>query len=392
MLRSPFLPIWPATAALFALSPVIAAGSLGGSVVTSTLPFAAVLAIAAMGQTLVIQQRGLDLSVAGMISLTAIIVTKYPNGANSGLLPAIGIALLACAITGAVNGFAVTRLRITPLIATLGTNALLLGVILLITSGSSTATPAPALTSLGFGKLWGIPHTVLIALVLVVIAALAMRFTGLGRRFVSVGTNAPGAYVAGIGVRRYVWSTYITASLFYGIAAILLAGYVGTPGLSAGTAYLLPSITVVVLGGASLAGGSGSVIGSAVGAIFLIQLQQDVFGAGAATSVQYLIQAGVIAAAMAVRNVRWTSVAQWLRASRASIDRGGPGMTGTALASQGAGASSVPTATATRPESLTAIDASERPMSRQFVRALGHEAGSHINRITPSQPGPSRDQ
>ena len=324
VLSSPFFPIWPATALLFALSPLIAAGSLGGSVVTSTLPFAAVLAIAAIGQTLVIQQRGLDLSVAGMISLTAIIVTKYPNGANGGLLPAIGVAILACALTGAVNGFVITRLRITPLIATLGTNALLLGVILIVTSGSSTATPAPALTSLGFGKLWGIPHTVLIAVVLVVVVSLAMRLTPLGRRFVAVGTNAPGAYVAGIGVRRYVWGTYIAASIFYGVAAILLAGYVGTPGLGAGTTYLLPSITVVVLGGASLAGGSGSVIGSAVGAIFLIQLQQDVFGAGAATSVQFLIQAGVIAAAMAARKVHWTSAVQRLRAWRGSAGPAGP--------------------------------------------------------------------
>ncbi|MGH8988972.1 MAG: ABC transporter permease [Acidimicrobiales bacterium] len=332
--RSPFFPIWPATVVLFALSPLVASGSLGTTALTSTLPFAAVLAIAAMGQTLVIQQRGLDLSVAGTISLATIIVTKYPNGANSGLLLAIGATLLACALTGAVNGFVITRLRITPLIATLGTNALLLGVILIITSGSSTATPAPALTSLGFDKLWGVPHSVLIALVLVVIVAAAMRVTALGRRFVAVGTNAAGAYVAGIGVRRYVWGTYVAASVCYGIAAILLAAYVGTPGLSAGTSYLLPSITVVVLGGASLAGGSGSVVGSAIGAIFLIQLQQDVFGTGAATSVQYLIQAGVIAAAMALRSVHWRAVVRRLPfwPPSAAADRHAPrGTVGTTL-------------------------------------------------------------
>lgn len=375
VLRSPFFPIWPATVALFALSPLIATGSLGEAVVTSTLPFAAVLAIAAIGQTLVIQQRGLDLSVAGMISLTAIIVTKYPNGANAGLLPAIGVALLACALTGALNGFVITRLRVTPLIATLGTNALLLGVILIVTSGSSTATPASALTRLGFGKLWGVPHTVLIALVLVVIVGLAMRVTVLGRRFVSVGTNAAGAYVAGIGVRRYVWGTYIAASLFYGIAAILLAGYVGTPGLSAGTAYLLPSITVVVLGGASLAGGRGSVVASAIGAVFLIQLQQDVFGAGAATSVQYLIQAGVIAAAMAVRNVRWSSIGRRLRVWGGSITPGAQGRTEVVGASQGVAATAVDAATA------SARATADRGARGQLFSPLGKSAGPRVGQV-----------
>jgi ribose transport system permease protein len=107
--------------------------------------------------------------------------------------------------------------------------------------------------------------------------------------------------VAGIRVKAYIWGTYVAASLFYGLAAVLLAGYLGTPDLQSGGNYLLLSITVVVLGGASLAGGSGSVLGTAIGAVFLIQLQQDVFGAGAPQSVQYLIQAGVIALAMALR-------------------------------------------------------------------------------------------
>lgn len=302
---SPFFPIWPATVLLFAVSPLIAPGSLRASALTSILPFAAMLAIAGIGQTLVIQQRGLDLSLPGMISLATIIITKYPNGENSKLLPAIGLVALACVLSGLVSGFAVTRLRITPLVATLGVNALLLGTILQITNGSSTANPAPALASLAFGKTGGIPNTVLIGAGVVAVVALLVRTTTAGRRFIAVGTSVPAAFVAGIRVQAYVWGTYLAASLFYGLAAILVAGYVGTPGLSAGNDYLLPSITAVVLGGASLAGGSGSVIGTAVGAVFLTQLQQDVFGAGAPTSVQYLIQAGVIAIAMAMRNLHW---------------------------------------------------------------------------------------
>ena len=117
--RNPYFPIWPATVVLFAISPLIAHGSLGTSALASTMPFAAVLAIAAIGQTLVIQQRGLDLSIPGMISLATILITKYPNGSNGRLLGGIGLVVLACVATGLVNGIAVTRLRVTPLIATL---------------------------------------------------------------------------------------------------------------------------------------------------------------------------------------------------------------------------------------------------------------------------------
>lgn len=302
---SPYFPIWPATVVLFAISPLIAPGSLRPSALTSTLPFAAILAIVGIGQTLVIQQRGLDLAVPGVISLGAILITKIPGGLDGRLFPAVLLVGVGCIGAGLASGFAVTKLRVTPLIATLGVNALLLGVILQLTSGSSTATPAPALVSFSFSKTAGIPNTVLVAVVVVGLAALVVRTTVLGRRFVAVGTSPAAAYVAGIRATRYLWATYVVAALFYGLASILLAGYVGTPGLSAGNNYLLPSITAVVLGGASLAGGSGSVVGTAVGAVFLTQLQQDVFGAGAPTSVQYLIQAGVIAVAMALRNLHW---------------------------------------------------------------------------------------
>jgi len=311
--RSPFFPIWPATILLFLVSPLIDPGSLRASALTSTLPFAALLAVASFGQTLVIQQRGLDLSVPGMISLATILITKIPNGLDTRLPEAIGAVALACVASGVVSGFAVTRLRITPLVATLGVNALLLGTILAVTSGTSTSAPPPALSAFAFGKSGGIPNTVLVAAGLAVVVALLFRTTVAGRRFVAAGTSAPSAYVAGIRVTAYIWGTYVVASLFYGLTAILLAGYVGTPGLSAGDNYLLPSITAVVLGGASLAGGSGSVIGTAVGAVLLTQLQQDVFGAGAPTSVQYLIQAGVIALAMALRNLRWSGVLAQLR-------------------------------------------------------------------------------
>lgn len=302
------MPIWPAVGILLAVSPLIAAGSVSSGALGASVPFAAVLAIAGIGETLTIQQRGLDFSVAATISLSTVIATRYPAG-NDGRLPmAILITLAVCALSGLVSGLVITRLLITPLIATLGVNAILLGVILAITSGNATAQAPPALSSFASGSLAGIPNLVLIAAVLVVLVSIVTRRTTLGRRFVFVGTNPVAAFVAGIRVRRIEASAYVVAALTYGIAGILLAGFVKTPGLNQGDSYLLPAVAAVVLGGTPLVGGSGSVIATAVGAFFLTQLQQVVYGAGAPPSVQLLIQGGAIAIGMAFHNLRLRAV------------------------------------------------------------------------------------
>ena len=297
--------IWVATALLFAVSPLLASGSVGGSALLSTLPFAAILATAAIGQTLVVQQRGLDLSVAGMITLTTIIVTSFPNGSDSRLWGALGIVVLACTASGLVSGIAITWLGVTPLVATLGVNALLTGVVLQITNGASTSSAAPSLADFAIAKTFGVPNTLIVALIAVVAVALVVRTTVLGRRFVFAGASPAAARAAGIRVRRFELSTYVLASLAYGGAGILVAGFLRTPGIGAGNDYLLPTIAAVVLGGTSLAGGQGSVVATAVGALFLTQLGAVVLGMGAPSSVQMVIQGSIIALGMAVRNVPW---------------------------------------------------------------------------------------
>src|SRR3989454_4584484 len=119
--------IWVATALLFAVSPLLASGSVSQSALLSVLPFAAILAIAAIGQTLVVQQRGFDLSVAGMITLTTIIVTRFAQGSDARLWGALALVAVACVASGLVSGLAITWLGVTPLVATLGVNALLTG-------------------------------------------------------------------------------------------------------------------------------------------------------------------------------------------------------------------------------------------------------------------------
>jgi ribose transport system permease protein len=300
-----YVAIWPATAALFAISPALSSGSLTGSWFVSMLPFAAILAVAAIGQTLVIQQRGLDLSVPGMITLSTIVVTKYPNGSESKLPVGILLALLVCVGAGLLSGIAVTRFGITPLVATLGVNALLLGAVYQITSGAATSTSVPSLGRFAVGKSAGIPNTVIVAVPLALVVAAAIRTSVAGRRFVAVGASPAAARAAGIPVRGYQVATYMVAGLMYGGAGILLAGYLSTPGISGGNDFLLPTIAAVVLGGTSLAGGAGSVVATAIGALFLTQLDQVMSAMGGSKGVQYITQGAIIAIGMALRYVPW---------------------------------------------------------------------------------------
>jgi ribose transport system permease protein len=310
-----FSAIWFATALLFAVSPLLASGSVSRSALLSAAPFAAILAIAAIGQTLIVQQRGLDLSVPGVITLTTILVTKVCDGHDGRLFGALGLVALAAVAAGLISGIAITVFGITPLVATLGVNALLQGVVFQYTSGSSTAAAPPGLARFALEKTVGIPNTMLIAIVLALLAALVIRTTIAGRRFVATGASPPAARAAGIRIRRYELATYVLAALFYAAAGVLVAGFLGTPGIGAGDDYLLPTIAAVVLGGTSLAGGVGSVVATVGGAIFLTQLQQVILGMGAPSSVQFVIQGSIIALGMGLRNVPWTRVRAGLSTS-----------------------------------------------------------------------------
>ncbi|HXR13044.1 MAG TPA: ABC transporter permease [Solirubrobacteraceae bacterium] len=300
-----------ATALLFAISPLLASNSLSKSALLSMLPFASMLAAAAIGQTLVIQQRGLDLTVPGMILLTTVIITQHAGGSNAGLPVAILLVVLACAASGVVSGLAITQFGITPLIATLGVNALLMGTVYQLTSGQATGSSPSTLTSFAAHKTLGVPNTAIVALIAVIVVAVLIRATVPGRRFVAVGASAAATHAAGIRVSSYVIATYVSASLAYGLAGILIAGYFPTPGLGAGSTYLLPTIAAVVLGGTSLAGGTGSVVATAVGAVFLTQLGQVLTANGAAESIQFIIQGSIIALGMLLRVVPWQRL--WAR-------------------------------------------------------------------------------
>src|SRR5919108_2646690 len=170
-----------ATLGLFVVSLALASSSVSHGVLLTMLPFASALAIASLGQTLVVMQGGIDLSIAGGFSLYVVIVTKYPAGDNSRLWAAVGIALLAAVAAGLLNGVLIGRMRLNPIVATLGTNALLFGAVLWYTAGIPTTTTA-RLAKVGGGTWLGIPAPMYFAVAATAVVTAVVKLTPPGRR------------------------------------------------------------------------------------------------------------------------------------------------------------------------------------------------------------------
>jgi ribose transport system permease protein len=294
--------IWIATIVLFVASPLVAPGSLDAAPVLGMLPFAAVLAIAAAGQTLVVQQRGLDLSVPGMMAFGAVLVTGLPQyfGWPVGAAVVAGIALPG--VAGLINGVLVTRFGVMPLVVTLGMNAVLLGTVF----GLSSGTPAGAAASLhGFAgsQTLGVPNALLVAIIVLVISGFITQRSVVGRRLTAVGVSERAATVLGIRVNTYQTLAYGFAGVAYGAAAVLYAGYVSTPPLFFGDSYLLPTVAAVVLGGTALTGGRASIISTGIAALFLTQLGQLLRAVGWPEPLQLIAQSGVLVAVVLLREL-----------------------------------------------------------------------------------------
>jgi ribose transport system permease protein len=304
-----------ATVGLFVASFLFAPSSVSRGVLLTMLPFAAALAIASLGQTLVVMQGGIDLSIAGGLSLYVVILTHYPNGENSKLLPAIGIAFLAAIGAGSLNGFLIGRMRLNPIVATLGTNALLYGAVFWYTGGIPRTTTT-RLARVGGGLLLGIPTPVYVAVIATAVVTAVVKLTPAGRRFEGVGANETAARTAGIRVKRHRTSAYVWAQILYCLAAVLHAAIVNQPTAHEGDNYLLPSVAAVVLGGTSLLGGRGYLVATAVAALFLSQLDQFVLGLGVAFATRTLVQAAALAVGVALYTIDWGALGRRLSGPR----------------------------------------------------------------------------
>lgn len=305
-----FAIIWIAFALLLVISGLIVPRSLIPSNFLAVIPLAAFLAIASMGQALVLMARGIDLSVPAIVTLSSTLLLGISGGSDSGLVLAIIVALVAAMLIGLLNGVLVGLLQLNSLIVTLAVGAMLSGVTLWYRQGLPAESRVPqALADWGGSKPLGINVSVWVALFLVLGLTTILRRTIAGRHFSAVGANPRAAHVAGISVAVHQIAAFVSAAFLYGVVGILLSAFIRNPTLDVGNPYLLAPIAAAVLGGTAMSGGIGSMISIAGAALFLTHLGQMLKMVGMPTSVQLIIQGVAIALGMGLSQFRFALAA-----------------------------------------------------------------------------------
>lgn len=286
--------IWIAVLGLYALAALISPPMLQLGQVFNILQVAAFLGVIALGQFVVVLSGGIDLSQAGVVTLTNIVATSVILGQDAMVLPAVALCLGLALGIGFLSGIMVAVFGITPLVATLGMNALLFGAALVYTGGAPRGAGAPALDVIGNGNLAGLPVSTLIWLGLAAALWAVMRGTVLGRWLYAVGGNARAAHMMGVPVERVTVTAYVLSALMAACGGLLLTAYVGNPSLGIGNPYLFTSVAAVVVGGAALSGGIGSVPATVGGAIFITVLGSFTNIVRVSTGAQFIIQGALI--------------------------------------------------------------------------------------------------
>ena len=228
---------------------------------------AAALAVVSFGQSVVILGAGLDLSVGAIVAMVSIVsaLAMLTFGVPAGLC----VGLLAGMAAGLANGLIVTRLRVFPFIATLAMMSFLSGLALNLSGGIPVTGLPMSFTDVAFANFGGVPIPVLVSVVLLVVTALILRYLRIGRNFYAIGGNQEAARLSGINVDAVKAITYVYSGLCSAVAALILTARVASGQPTLGMSLPLESVAAVVLGGVSLFGGRGSVLGVAFGVAFV---------------------------------------------------------------------------------------------------------------------------
>jgi ribose transport system permease protein len=236
--------------------------------VTNVVRQFSVIAIMSVGMTYVIITAGIDLSVGSIIALSGCMTAWFlVEGYPIWLSVLIGLALGA--LTGIVNGLLIVKVRLAPFIATLGTMGIARGLVLALTMGYPIQPFPEAFEVIGRGYLGPIPIPVVIMTVVVIAGHIFLSRTTIGRYIYYVGSNPTAARLSGLNVGRILILVYTVAGLLSGLAAVVLVSRLTSAQSNMGTGWELDAIAAVVIGGTSLAGGEGSVLGSLIGAALM---------------------------------------------------------------------------------------------------------------------------
>ena len=224
----------------------------------------------AVGMTLVVMTRGIDLSVGSVVGLSSMIAASL---LPQNLLLGITAGMLVGLVCGLVNGLLIAKLKLPDFIVTLGMLSIYRGAALIYTDGKPIYGIDPTFRAIFAGDLAGIPTPVLLALAIAFLAFLLVRYTALGEQIIAVGGNEEAGRLAGINIDRVKICVYATSGLLASFAGFVLIGRIGAAEPIGGTGFELQAIGAAVIGGASLFGGEGNPLGSLIGALTLGAMQ-----------------------------------------------------------------------------------------------------------------------
>ncbi|SOC09847.1 monosaccharide ABC transporter membrane protein (CUT2 family) [Rhodobacter sp. JA431] len=276
LLRDPLTLALLAIVVMLGIGEALSPGFARGDQIVRLLTVAALLGIAAAGQNLVILSggAGIDLSVGALISFGAVVAGNVMNGADAAILPAILAAIAVTFLFGCVNGIGVTVIRIPPIVMTLGMMAVVQGGLVVFSQGIPSGNAAPALMNfINKPMLFGLPGILFAWLALSIAMVILLRRTSLGFAIYAIGANEQAARLVGLPVKTVRVLVFGLSGALAGLTGVMVIGYTGNSFISVGDQYMLPTIIAVVIGGTSLAGGSGGYVGTVAGAIALVLLQ-----------------------------------------------------------------------------------------------------------------------
>lgn len=238
---------------------------------SNVLRLSAVIGLLAIGQTLVIVSGGggIDLSVGSVAAASAIVGALFQGMGGVGV---VVIALAAGAFFGLINGLGVTTGGLQPFIVTLATFTIARGVAYQLTNAQPIYLDDTGLQKLATGTLGEVPIPIIVLLVAVIVTQLILSRTTYGRNLYAVGGNEEAAYASGVNVRAYRIGVYVFSGLFAGLAGVFGMAQLNTADPNFGNGYELTAIAAVVVGGALLSGGKGSVVGTAIGVLIMALL------------------------------------------------------------------------------------------------------------------------
>lgn len=295
----PFLTLIALFAGLSIASPNFLTAINLSSVVRQT----AVINVMALGMTMIIVAGGIDLSVGSILAFGGLIGTMaLEKGAP---IPAgVLLGVLAGMFWGLVNGVLITRLRINPFIVTLGTLGIVRGITLIISNGLPVHNIPAGFSYLGEGTLAGVPFVLWILLVCALAVHFVLEHTKLGRYAFAIGSNVEAAFYAGVPVAAVTVAVYAAGGMLTGLAGMIEASRLMTGQPTAGQGYELQAIAAVVIGGGSLRGGEGTVVGTLIGAFIMGLLSNGSDLLGISPYLQQAIIGAVIILAVTVDEMR----------------------------------------------------------------------------------------